>query len=523
MRGARSVRRAFAIASVLTGALFGCNLVFGIEDQGTRPPPEDAGSETDSDRTFEACTRDQDCKAPNGCYTPHCDAVLGACTYALCEAKDRSCAMGTCDMRTFTCSEPQAYGFQTTRYDLPGVTSGCGPSPESCVAAAFPFLLVGTRDTVVALRTANLTDTASEQVPIADLGTKPQQLVSSGRRIWVLGAVQGQTPPYLLPIASIDVPSDPTAPALRARTSLVRYPFPTAKGFPGPNGALFVTFDDPAQGFPAALISGPITGDASLGLANAVDAGSFDAGAALSMGTLTMYRTAVGPAGSALVAASGGRLVVYRPGSLFNLIEGAGTEAAVLRPDAQMQLPFLPIGPPHFTQGPDGVVLMSGPVVADPAPMPPAPTDCNCNSHERLQWVFPNAIATTPDVSQLLDHASYVNPQMPGGTCHQCALDYVRAPALATWVDERTVVTAAAFGVLPAARNVTDVRVLARDPFDGHAKRRVQTKATDLPSGNFATDRIALTSSSGIGYLILADGPGDAVSLSIFDPRCEAR
>ena len=201
----------------------------------------------------------------------------------------------------------------------------------------------------------------------------------------------------------------------------------------------------------------------------------------------------------------------------------AGTEAAAFRPDALLQPAFVPIGPARFTQGPDGVVLMSGPVVADPAPVPPAPTDCNCNSHERLQWVFPNAVATTPDTSQLFDHAVYVNPQMPAGTCHQCPLEYVRLPALATWIDKRTVLTAAAFGVLPEARTVTDVRVLARDPFDGYAKRRAQTKATDTPSGSFATDRIALTSSNGIGYLVLADGPGDDVSLSIFDPRCEAR
>lgn len=523
MRSARSARRALAIAGALTLALFGCNLVFGIEDQGLRPGPEEAGAEGRSEQTFQACTRDQDCVAPNGCYTPHCDTVLGACTYALCEAKDRSCAMGTCDTRTFACSEPQAYGFQTTTYDLPAVTSGCGPSPESCVAAAFPFLLLGTRDSVVALRTGNLTAKASEQIPIADFGTKPQQLVASGRRIWVLGAVQGQTPPYVLPIVSIDIPSDPTATALRARTTLVRYPFPTAQGFPGPNGALFVTFNDPAQGFPAALVTGPLTGDASLGVANAADAGNFDASVPISMGSLTMYRTAVAPAGTTLVAASGARLVVYRPGAVFNLIEAAGTADAALRPDGQLQAPFVPIGPARFTQGPDGVVLMSGPVTADPPPMPPAATDCNCNSHERLQWVFPNAIATTTDVGQTLDHAIYVNPQTSAGACHQCALDYVRLPALATWIDKRTVLTAAAFGTTPAQRTVTDVRVLARDPFDGFVKRRAQTKATDTPSGNFATDRVALTSSSGIGYLVLSDAPGDDVSLSIFDPRCDPR
>lgn len=520
------VRRALAIAIVLAAALLGCNLVFGIEDQGVRPAPEDAGSDADADEgggAFEACTRDQDCVAPNGCYTPHCDTVLGACTFALCEARDRACAIGTCDTRTFTCSGTQDYGFRTTTYDVPGATSGCGARPESCVAAAFPFLLVGTRDDVVALRTDDLIRTTADSVAITDLGTKPQQLIASGRRVWVLGAVQGQTPPYVLPIASIDVPSDPTVSALHARTALVRYPFPTAQGFAGPNGALFVTHNDPAQGFPTALVSEPLAGDTAFGLANAADAGSLDASVPATAGTLTMYRTGA-PAGSSLVAASGSRLVAYRPGSLFNLVEGAGTASATTRPDLPLQNPLLPIGPVRFAQGPDGVVAMSAPIVADPAPpAPPALPDCNCQSHERLQWVLPNALATTTDVNQVLDHAVYVNPQTPAGACHACTGDYVRLPSLATWIDRRTVLTAAALGPATAMRTLTDVRLLGRDPFDGYAKRRAQTKATDSPSGNFATDRVALTSSNGIGYLILADGQGNGVSVSIFDPRCDAR
>ncbi|CAN5786028.1 hypothetical protein BH11MYX4_BH11MYX4_35970 [soil metagenome] len=523
-RPLRPLRRALALASVLAAALLGCNLVFGIEDQGVRPVPEDAGADGDEGvHELEACTRDQDCVAPNGCYTPHCDTVLGACTYALCEAKDRTCTIGTCDTRTFPCSGEQAYGFQATTYDIPGATSGCGASPESCVAAAFPFLLVGTRDDVVALRTDNLIRTTADKVTVTDLGTKPQQLVASGRRIWVLGAVQGQTPPYVLPIASIDVPSDPTVTALHARTALVRYPFPSAQGFPAPNGALFVTHNDAAQGFPTAIVSAPITSEASFGLANAADAGSLDGGVATTSGTITMYRASA-PAGSSLVAASGSRLVAYRPGAVFNLLDGAGTAGAALRPDLPLQTPLLPIGPVRFAQGPDGVVVMNAPIAADPpAPAPPALPDCNCQSHERLQWVLPSAIATTTDVNQVLDHAVYVNPQAAGGACHVCTGDYVRFPSLATWIDRRTVLTAAAFGTTPAMRTVTDVRLLGRDPFDGYPKRRAQTKATDSPSGNFVTDRVALTSSNGIGYLVLADGQGNDVSVSIFDPRCDAR
>ena len=523
-----ALRRALAVVSVGAGALVGCNLVFGIEEQPLRAIPDDASAEADGDgadggRPRESCTRDQDCLAPNGCYTPHCDTVLGACTYALCEAKDRTCAMGTCDMKTFACSEPQAYGFRSTSYDVPGITSGCGPNPESCVAAAFPFVFVGTRDDVVALRADDFNGTTPNKVALSGLGVKPQQLVASGRRLWVLGAVQGQAPPYVLPIASIDVPGDPTVTTLRARTTLVRYPFPSAQGFPAPDGALFVTHNDPAQGFPAAIVNAPIADDASFGLASAADAGAFDASVPQTAGTLTMYRSAIAPAGTTLAASSGSRLVVYRFGAVFNLIVGAATKGAALQPDLALQAPLIPIGQARFAQGPDGVVVMNAPIQADPATVPPALPDCNCQTHARLQWVFPNAIATATDINQILDHEVYVNPQVPAAACHVCTGDYVRFPSLATWIDRRTVLTAGAYGATPTTRTVTEVRLLGREPFEGNPLRLAQTKPTETPSGNFAIDRIALTSSNGIGYLVLADGQGNDVSLSIFDPRCDAR
>jgi hypothetical protein len=93
---------------------------------------------------------------------------------------------------------------------------------------------------------------------------------------------------------------------------------------------------------------------------------------------------------------------------------------------------------------------------------------------------------------------------------------------LATWLDRRTVLTAAPASKPLGARNVTDVRLLGRDPFETNVKRRFTTKPTDTPKGEFGVDRIALTSSNGIGYLLLADGQGNNLSLSIVDPACDA-
>lgn len=526
VRSTASARHVIAAMLALGGVLAGCNLVFGITEDGLRVA-DDAGIEAAPDvqqqerPPLEPCTRDVDCVPPNGCYTPHCDTVVGACTYALCEAKGKTCAMGTCNTDTFACSDPLPYTLRATSYDVPDVTSGCGADPTACVAAAFPFVFLGTRDNVVALRGDDLVGKAPVKVPIADLTVDPQQLVASGRRIWVLGSVQGEAPPYQLAIGSIDVPSDPTVKTLRAKTTLVSYPFPTAVAFPAPRGGLFLVHNDANQGFPTAILSGPPPDGAKLGLANAVDAGPFDAGFMPSMGTLTMFRVTA-PAGSSVVASTGARLVIYRYPLLFNLLTGAGTSAAATQGDFALTPPVVAIGPlmapaATFASGADGALIMAAPIQVVPM------GDCNCYSNGRVQWVFPNAVATAPDVNQYVDVATWFNPTVAPFPCSQCPLDYVRSPVRTAWLDGKTALTATqSSGVVPATRGVTDIRVVGRDPINGYPKRKAQTRPAESPKGDFATDRIALTASNGIGYLVLSDGQGNDVSLSIIDPRCES-
>jgi hypothetical protein len=517
-----ATRRGLAATFCVMGAIAGCNLVLGIEEQPARPRLVDASDDAPavspaSRPAFEACARDVDCVPPNACYTPHCDTVLGACTYALCEAADRTCAAGVCDPATFACSDPIPYGFRSTSYDVNAATSGCGPNPAACVAAVFPFVFIGGRDEVTALLGDDLAGAAPVKVTVTGLTTKPEQVIASGRRLWVLGAVQGTAPPYRLPVATIDVPSDPTVRELVAQTVLATYPFPSARAFPAPNGGLFVALNDPTLGFPAAALQAPLTEGASFGLGSATDAGAFDASARDEAGSITMYRAAGVPAGSTLVASSGARLVVHRTPSTFNLVDGAGTPSARTLPDQGLNAPLVPIGPPTFAQGPNGAVMMAASVAADP------PGDCNCTTHARLQYVFPNGDATTTDVNQLLDPETYTNPQIAGMACHACAPDYYRPRVLATWLGPRGALSASPFGGPAASRALTEVRYLRRDPLDIDAKRRAQTKATETPKGDFATDRVALTSSNGIGYLILADGQGNDVSLSIYDARCDPK
>jgi hypothetical protein len=162
-------------------------------------------------------------------------------------------------------------------------------------------------------------------------------------------------------------------------------------------------------------------------------------------------------------------------------------------------------------------VFLDLPIVADP---PPPSIDCSCYTHQRHQWVLPNAQATTADVSVVVDPEAYSSPQVSGGVCHQCNPTYVTLPSFAAWVDPQSTLV-----VAPASdpnRTLAATRLITRDPLTAPGKRRFVTSAMDTPPGNFATDHVAITGSAGLGYELLADSEGNELTLSIFDPRCDA-
>ncbi len=505
-------------------ATFGCNLLLGIDQQGARPEPdetgptpiEEAGPDTGPPGrpTFEKCSSDSDCKPPNACYTPHCDRVLGACTYALCETSGTTCSIGTCDKDSLKCASPKPYGFRTTTYPAPGATSGCGPDPDACVGAMFPFLFLGTRDSVLAFRVDDLVTKTALPVPLDGVQVKPSQIVQSGRRIWILGAPQGTVPPYRLPLAVLDVPSDPTVTALHATTAFVAYPFPSAFGAAAPNGALYVVYNDPAQGLPTALVDAPVKAEGVMGVASAADAGTYDAApydAGTSSPTYTMFRTANVPGGATVVASSGARLLTYR-GGVVSIVERPGSATAANQVDQGIVPGFAPQLPPRFTEGPDGVVVVTAPVKAD-NPFP----DCDCITLARMQWLLPNAIATNAEPNALVYADGYRNPPLTPGVCYSCA-SYFISPSFATWIDSRSVLTAAAAS---DGRDRTAVRLITRDPYTAPGTRRILTRAAEVPKGNLATDRVALSSSNSFGYLVLSDSQGNNTTVSVFDPRCD--
>ena len=509
-----------ALASLGLALALTADLACGTDSTDDAPPPlvvESGAPETsildaaDEPRVPHAhCTADVDCVAPNACYTAHCDLVLGACTYALCEAKGRACSAGHCDVAKSTCDAPQDYGLRTTRYEIGGATLGCPTSANDCFAAIYPFVFVGTTTDVVIVRADDLRATAFTAVNHGGSPVPPARIVASGRRLWILGAVQGTAPSYRLPLTWIDVPSDPTVASIAVQSTLVTWPFVDAVGFAAPDGGVFLSSGDAAQGFPTVRMNPPFPSTPTVAVANA------DAGPPSPKPTNPMYRVSA-PPGSALVASSGSRLVLDR-GAVVNLVTGAGTPSAQVDGDQALVPGFAAFSAPRFAQGPDGVVLLTAPIIADGPP-----PDCDCTTHEHLHWVLPNAVAKATDVNVAVDLEGYTSPRVGGGVCHQCNPNYVTLPSLATWLDAKTALLVAPSSGPPANQAVPAVRVVERDPIASAPNRRFVPAATETPAGNFASDRIALASSNGFGYLLVASGAGTDVHLSIFDPRCDVR
>lgn len=489
-------------------------------DPGDAAAPTDAeaGSDAsaadapvDAPRSKDRCTADVDCKPPNGCYSPHCDVVLGACTYALCEPKGRACAAGRCNTTTMTCSDANDYAFRTTRYKLAAMGLGCPSNATACFAAIYPFVFVGTKSDVLVLRADDLVATSPSPVAHTGGAVKPARLVASGRRLWIVGDAEGAAAPRRLPVSWIDVPSDPTVRSVAVQSTVIAWPYAESVAFAAPDAGLFLASGDANEGYPTTILRPPFPAKPTAAVSNPADAAPPSPPP-----THPMVRVNA-PPGSVLAGSSGSRLLVDRA-TVFNVITGAGTPSAELQADQALQPPWLAFSVPRFAQGPDGVVLLTAPIIADP-PLP----DCNCTTHERLAWILPNAVANGVDAYQAIDGEGYTSPQLDGGTCHQCVPNYVTLPSLATWIDAKTVLLAAPASGPPPMQALTAVRVLSRDPLAANGRRRFVPAATETPSGNFAVDRIALASSNGLGYLLVADAQGDNVNLSIFDPRCDTK
>jgi hypothetical protein len=307
-------------------------------------------------------------------------------------------------------------------------------------------------------------------------------MITSGARVYAVGAVTGSAPSYKLPLAWIDPPAEVPAPAsITAHTVLEAYAAPSvSQAFAGPSGALVVELADQAKFFPMAIATAPLDDLASLAL----------------------FPSPGIPNGGAPVTMSGARALVYRWSNdnnmydaRFSLETSAGTANAQSTSETSILAAMGPTLPaPAFAQGPDGSVLFSAPsVVVNDAGDPVIRA-------LRMTWLLAGATAAQPDASMHVDVETY-QPALASSATITGPLAFIDA--------NDALVLASAAGT----QNQTSVQVAAKSP---SPPSLLPKRRHVLPINVTATGAAA---SNGFAYVLTADAP-DSATLHVFAPAC---
>lgn len=502
-----------------------CNLIFGIDEQGLRPPPPpDAGQEAEADDGRAnlppgTCNQDSDC-APtsllSGCYTPHCDVDTKTCLYGLCEIPGKPCSRGTCNVAANKCEGETAHGFRTTTFAAPSLPLGCASDLADCIGPAWPFLLVGSVDGAIAVVVDDPIAKSTRTIPVVGFTGRVAKIVitqsatSKGRRrAWVLGPLVGDggTPTYEVRLATIDIPGDPTVTQLVANTTTFAWPYASVNAFPAPDGKLYLSADIAAVGFPTILLDDvPPKGTV---LAAAGEPGTTPPGA----GALVIRRAPAVAGNPTLIASSGARLIATRAAyTVFDIIENPGLESAKALPSIGSNYTGSSNTPSIGVDRATGGLMMASPINGD---LPPP--DCNCSITERVRTLFLNATATSIDVTQALDLERYSVPSAtPDPQCRNCT--YPNFLARLAPIDNNTALVATA-PQEPPLRARASVRWISMRESPPKVLKRSIFPEGQAPSGDITTERSALVSTRGLGFLYMSSPP--RASVSIYDPRCD--
>jgi hypothetical protein len=495
LRRAFTLRAGGAAAAACLAGFAGCSL--GLDEGLLTAIEDDAGSTSDapieaavgdvlasdasSDVASDAapCAKDVDCKSSDACLVGRCDLALHACVYDTCPTN--ACQASYCDRASHTCSAPTTYGFHAAAIRVTVGAVGCGGVASRCLAAVAPFVFVGTSNGVIAYVITEPSNPAPAAAPVTGLPFLPAWILGNGRRVYFVGGVVGAGPTYRLPLAWIDVPTDPKTTPLVVHTVLQSYGQPTVSmAFVGGGGSLFLEYADAQKAYPAAFLTAPLQ----------------------DLDAVRLFPSPGIPVNAAPLAASGSRLVVYRwandGGALtayFSFETNAGTANAQ---NAGEQPQFKEMGPtysqPVLAAGPDGSLLWSTPsVVVNDGGEPVIRA-------ARMAWLVADQNATKLDATVHVDVETY-QPALPWGS-------NVAGPM--AWLDAKT---ALALAAAPGVQNQTSVQVATNSPTPaiiGGGRRYV------VPVN---TTQVGAAASNGLGFVLAADA-NDAATLHVFAPAC---
>jgi len=441
----------------------------------------DAGP--DGDAGAPGCVHDTDCTSINACNVGTCSDA-GACVFNVCPTMACQGSSCTAAGEAGTCTAPATYGFHASSITVSAGAVGCNGNASACVAAAYPFVFVGTTEGVVAYAVNDPSNSSPPALPVLGVPFVPTVITSMGSRVYFVGAVAGSGPMWRAQLAWVDVPSDPLATSLQARSAFdTMTESAINSAWATTDGSLFLADQDATLSFPLANVNAPLKDDDTLGFFPSADV----------------------PATAAPVVASGDRIVIWRNDPVayttyFSFETGpatlnannAGEQSTLTSPDGGPSMGPT-AGQSTYTQGHDGSVLWNGAsiVIVDGGTPALATT--------RLAWLVADGTTTTFDPSTNLDVEVYATPQ-PLGTP-------LVGPV--AWIDANTaLVLAAAHELLTE----TSVQVAVKTP----AAALAQGRRTIVPVGVGA---VGAAASNGFGYVLEAD-PTGTLELHVFAPGC---
>jgi hypothetical protein len=495
-----SSRRWIVVGALALPLAWSCNAVLGIQDADEIPGATDTEGGFYGDATGEpdgasedqqvatdgapdapdsasdagdagtpACRSDSDCVAPSACYSGHCDPYTRACAFEYCVPSAGACMAAICGAG-MKCGPASAHGFRTAQFSAGGAL-GCGGDAHRCFAAVYPFVFVGTAHGVSAYPVADFTNNAPTGIALSSVTFDPGQLVASGQRLYIFGKVEGPSAPYPLPIAVLDVPTDPTATRLAAVTATLQYPEPDVLAIPSPDAGAFIVFNDAARKFAATILSPPLPDGQAV----------------------TLYSSPGLPASESFVAASGDRLVA-QSGETFSLEANGGTPHAQNAGAVSVGLPaFLAASP--AVSAPDGTVLFS----ASYEPFSGC-IDQPGTVATRVYWVVTDAAGTPSGTN-------FVETEITGGGC-QAGLSTPSSAAIA-WIDAKRALFVTRAQI---SDDTATALVVQRNP--GAVVRRL---SLGVP---LRTSKVAAASADHWAYVLTSDQQGNGMTVTVLDPNC---
>lgn len=442
-----------------TGALDG-------GDSGPTPGLPDAAT----------CTKDDDCKATHGCLKGKCDLSRKACVFDVCH--ETACNAAACDTNAKTCGAAKPYPFKATQFAVGAPVTGR-------IAAVHPWLFAQTATGIVAFNVGNTSSTTPPSVPVVGLGFVPTQMVVSGSRLYFLANPTGPGPSRL-PLAWVDVPSDPFAAKIEAKSVLATYSRPAAEGvgLVARGGDTALLLGPQAQSYPSATIQAPL------------------------LEPLTITATPiVFSVGTSPATMSGGRLVMQSIDgtgiATFGLINGAGTTTPQNAGDTRFADAGPLSGPQQFSQSPEGAVFWTISSLSG-APGAMGTVTRALRGHFLL-----------PDGNGAFDPAAGFDVEVYNVTPVGQGANLAGPTAM---LDANTAMVLAAARENPGA--ATAVQFARKQPLgivknaDNTTPRR---SVLPVPVANF----VSATGSNGVGYVVANEGgPTPNATVYVFDPAC---